>query len=178
MNKVARLNPKKTALLVIDVQKALFTRPDPIFKAYQMIEVINALVDRAHLYGLPVIYIQHANQSILAEGSDGWKLHPGVSPAASDLSIRKTQGNSFLGTTLQGDLEARGVENVIVTGLVTHQCIRSTCLGGVKLGYNVFLVQGGHSNYSKNPEAMIEQREEELENAGVYIVTPEQIDLN
>jgi len=178
MNKIARINPKQTALLIIDVQRALFTRPTPVFNAYKIIEVINALVDRAHLYGVTVVYVQHANKTILQKGSDGWLLHPDLKPISKDLMIDKEQGNSFLGTTLQGDMEARGIENLLITGLVSNQCVRATALGGVEQGYNVFLVQGGHSNVDKNPEALIERIEEGLEEAGVYLVTPGQLDFS
>lgn len=110
MNKVARIHPKKTAMLVIDVQRALFTRPNPVYQDYKLIEAINALADRSHLYGVTVVYIQHSNKSILQQGTDGWKLHPGLKPQSRDLSILKDKGNSFEGTTLQGDMEARGIE--------------------------------------------------------------------
>lgn len=178
MNKIARISPKQTALLVIDVQRAIFTRPNPVYNAYKIIEVINALVDRAQLYGATVVYIQHSNKTILQKGSDGWQLHPEIKPGPRDLTIHKEQGNSFIGTTLQGDMEARGIENLLITGLVSNQCVRATALGGLELGYDVFLVQGGHSNVDKNPEALIERTEQGLEEAGVYLVTPGQIDFN
>lgn len=178
MNKVARINPKQTALFVIDVQRAIFTRPNPVYNAYKIIEVINALVDRAHLYGVTVVYIQHSNKTILQKGSDGWQLHPDLNHGSKDLTIYKEEGNSFIGTTLQGDLEARNIENIIITGLVSNQCVRATALGGLELGYEVFLVQGGHSNVDKNPEALIERTERGLEEAGVYLVTSGQIDFN
>lgn len=177
MNKIARVNPNQTALLVIDVQRAIFTRPNPVYNAYKVIDVINALVDRAHLFGVTVVYIQHANKTILKEGSAGWQLHPDIKPSTKDLSIYKEQGNTFIGTTLQGDMEARGIENLIITGLVSNQCVRATALGGKELGYEVFLVQGGHSNVDKNPEALIERTEQGLEEAGVYLVEPGQIDF-
>lgn len=178
MNKIALMNPGQTALLVIDVQRALFTRPHPIYKAYQLLETINSLVDRSHLYGVQVFYVQHANQSFLAEGTDGWQIHPDLSPTAADKLIRKKKGNAFLETTLQGDCEARGIENILITGLVTDQCVRATSLGGVKLGYNVFLIKGAHSNFDADPEGVMKKHEAELEEAGVNVVSPEQIDYN
>ncbi len=178
MKKVARINPKKTALLVIDVQRALFTRPNPVYQDWEVIQTINSLADHAHLYGATIVYIQHSNTSVLKQGTDGWQLHPDLKPQSRDLSILKENGNSFVGTTLQGDMEARGIENILITGMVTNQCVRATALGALELGYSVFLVQGGHTNFDKNPEALIEKTEQELETAGVYLVTPGQIDFN
>ena len=178
MAKYTSLSAKKTALLIIDLQRALFTRHDPVFNDWQLVETINALVTRAHLFGVKVVYIQHENDSILEKGSDGWQFHPDIKPKTTDLIIHKNQGNAFLGTTLQGDLEARGIKHLLITGLVTQGCVRATSLGGLKLDYDVFLVQGAHSNYSKDAENVIEKKEAELHEAGVHLVTPEQLDFN
>ena len=178
MAKYTSLSAKKTALLIIDVQRALFTRHDPVFNDWRVIETINALVTRAHLFGVRVVYIQHENDSILKMDSDGWQLHPDMKPKATDLRIHKNQGNAFLGTTLQSDLEARGIKHLLITGLVTQGCVRATSLAGMELEYDVFLVQGAHSNYNKDAESVIEKQEAKLQEAGVHLVTPEQLDFN
>lgn len=165
----------KTALLVIDVQRALFTRPTPVYEDSRMLEIINGLVDLAHLYHFPVIYIQHANQSILKEGTDGFQLHPALKPTREDLRVLKRHGNAFLDTTLQSILESRGLEFLIVTGMVTQGCIRATSLGGVELGYQMFLVKGGHSNYNQDAPTIIKAHQEELEQAGVKLISVDEL---
>jgi nicotinamidase-related amidase len=173
-----QLNPKKTALLVIDVQRALFTRPNPIFEASQLIQTIKALVERSHLYGVKVIYVQHANQSILQEGTEGWQIHPNLVPTKRDKIIHKTKGNTFLDTPLQSELEIDGIENLLITGLVSHQCVKATSLGGIELGYNVYLVENGHSNFRKDAENVIKEVEENLSQAGVKLVNSEELDFS
>lgn len=165
------LESSQTVLLVIDIQRALFTRPNPIPRDFEMIETVNALVDRAHLYGLPVVYVQHANDSFLKEGSDGWKLHPALKPLREDYSVHKKVGNAFQAPALMSVIEARDIKNVIVTGLVSQGCIRATSLGGLQLGLEVFLVKGAHSNYDRNAEGVIEKVENELAGAGVQVVS-------
>jgi nicotinamidase-related amidase len=167
----------KTALLVIDVQRALFTRPTPLYNANPVVNTIKSLADRANLYGVEVVYIQHNNKSILQKGTDGWKLHPGLRPQASDHIVQKQHGNAFIDTLLPGILEARNIENLIVTGLVSQGCVKATSLGGLELGYQVYLVQGGHSNYNKEAPKVIEEVEKELEEAGVRLVSPEVFDF-
>ena len=112
MNQFIILDPAQTALLVIDVQRALFTRPTPVYEPYKLIETINALVARAHLYGVLVIYFQHVNQSFLKKGTSGWDFHPDLSHMDSDLTIQKTQGNALVETALQSVLEARDIKNL------------------------------------------------------------------
>jgi nicotinamidase-related amidase len=167
--------PGKTALLVIDVQRALFTRPNPIYKANQLIEAINLIVDRSHLFGVKVIFVQHANQSFLKEGTEGWQFHPGLTRGEGDSQIQKKQGNAFLDTPLQSELEVRGIQNLLITGLVTQGCIKATCLGGLERGYRVFLVEDGHSNYNQEAAAVIEKCQNELELAGVDIVSSDRV---
>ena len=166
------LDSSQTVLLVIDVQRALFTRPHPVYRDTEMLEVIKSLVDRAHLYGIPVVYIQHANDTLLKEESSSWKLHPALKPGPDDTLVRKTQGNAFLAPGLLSLIEARDIKNVIVTGLVTQGGIRATSLGGLKAGHQMFLIKGGHSNYNQDAPAVVEKYERELESAGVHVVDP------
>lgn len=178
MSQLIILDPEITALLVIDVQRALFTRPTPVYEPYKLIEKINALVARTQLYGVQVIYSQHANRSFLQKGSSGWDIHPDLAHTNSDLIIQKTHGNAFLDTTLQSTLEARGIQILIITGMVTQGGIRATALGGLDLGYKVVLGKGCHSNFNLDAPLIIEQQETELQHAGVILVTPESIDFN
>lgn len=179
MNNFIVLNPKNTALFIIDVQRALFTRPTPIYGAYRLIETINSLISRAQLYSVQRIYIQHSNDSFLKKGTSGWHFHPDLTPPAShDLTIEKSHGNAFLETSLDNELEFREIKNLIITGLVSQGCVRATALGGLALNYKVVLVKGGHSNYNKDAEKVIEVRESELEDAGVIVIDPEKIDFS
>ena len=82
-----------------------------------------------------------------------------------------------MGTELQSTFEAWGIQNILITGLVSHQCIKTTSLGGIELGYKVFLVKCGHSNDLKDAADMIEQVQNELEKAGVMPVFPEELNF-
>jgi len=178
MSQLVILNPGQTALLVIDVQRALFTRPTPVYEPYKLIENINALIARAHLYGVQVVYLQHVNDSFLKKGTSGWNFHPDLSRSGSDLTIQKRHGNALVESELQSILEARGIKNLIITGLVTQGCVRATSLGGLERDFRVVLVQGGHSNYNKDAPQVIEQREKELQEAGVILASREEIDFS
>jgi nicotinamidase-related amidase len=63
------------ALLVIDVQKGLFKKSTPIYKAEQLLGNINTLIRRAEHAGAPVVYIQHANK-MLVEGRSSYAHSP------------------------------------------------------------------------------------------------------
>lgn len=167
----------QAALLVIDVQQELFTKSIPIYKAETLLPNINALVDRAHRAGAPVFYVQHSSKKILVEGTDGWQLHPDLRPLATDRIIHKRHGNAFEDTLLAEELNANNVGTVVVTGLVTHGCVKATCLAAKALGYRVVLVEDGHSSYHKQAGKLIEEWNAKLSEETVELRSAQEIDF-
>jgi nicotinamidase-related amidase len=164
-----------TALLVIDVQQGLFRKSTPIYRAEPLLNTLTTLIERCRAAGVPVIYIQHASDKVLPFGSADWQLHPRLRPSEKDLIVHKQHSNAFEGTPLHILLVERGVGNVIVTGLVTHGCVKATCLGALALGYAVTLAEDGHSSYSKDAAQLIQEWNHKLGEAGVMVAPASQI---
>jgi nicotinamidase-related amidase len=152
----------RVALLVIDVQQGLFRKSTKLYKADELLATINGIVERAHAAGAPVFFIQHSSEKVLPWGSEDWQLHPALHPTGADRIIHTLKGNAFEGTELDGELAALGVGAVVVTGLVTHGCVKNSCIGAHDLGYRVVLVTDGHSSYSKDASKLIEEWNETL----------------
>lgn len=152
----------QTALLVIDVQQGFFVKSIPIFRADELLTNINSLVDRAHALGVAVAFVQHGNKESLKEGSDEWRLHPALKPSDGDLFIQKCHGSAFEDTPLEGTLKERGIRTVVVAGLVTHGCVKATCMDGKKRGFEVVLVKDAHSSFNKDAERLITEWNEKL----------------
>lgn len=165
------------ALLVIDVQKELFNKTIPIFKADDLLSNINFLVEKARENLIPVIYIQHSNDSFLVYGSDGWQLHAGIKPTDKDFLIHKKHGNAFEETSLGVLLQSKSVNSLVITGLVTHGCVKATCIGALEIGYQVTLVEDGHSNYSKDATDLINKWNQKLYDLGAKIVKTQEINF-
>jgi nicotinamidase-related amidase len=149
------------ALLIIDVQKGLFEKNIPIYKAEEMLGNICQLAAQAHQVGVPVIYVQHTN-STMPQDSGGWKLHPRMQPLDSDYILQKQRGSAFEKTSLNELLNSQGVQELIITGLVTHGCVKATCLDAVKLGYAVTLVSDANSNFNRAPVDILKETYAEL----------------
>jgi nicotinamidase-related amidase len=164
-----KTDPIKTALLVVDVQHGLFQKSTPVYRSEALLGNILNLVEAAHRAGVPVVYIQHDDSTGLKKGSPAWQLHPRLHPLETDLSVHKQSGNSFKETPLGELLQARQVNHVVVTGMVTHGCVKSTCLGGRELGYKVTLVSDAHSSYSQDAEQLIEKWHAKLVKEGVAL---------
>ena len=127
--------------MVIDVQN------DVVGTAYerdQVVATIGALVERARINGVPVIWVQHADDQLVAE-TDGWQIASELAPAESEPIVHKSFGDSFEATTLETELAERGVGRVIVTGAQTDACIRATLHGAFVRGYDTTLVSDAHT---------------------------------
>jgi nicotinamidase-related amidase len=157
------------ALLVIDVQQGLFNKSHPVYQAGQMLENIHALVKRAHTAGASVYYVQHCDKGDLARGTPGWELHPGLQPLDKDFRLYKEKSNSFEGTDLDQRLKSQGVTHIVVTGMVTHGCVKNGCLGALEHGYRVTLAQDAHSNFSAKASELIAEWNEKLRYQGVEV---------
>lgn len=166
-----------TALLIIDVQKELFQKKNPVYQADEMLTNICTLAERAHQSGVPVIYIQHENNT-MSKGSDGWQLHPRLQPRDGDLFFEKQHSSAFKVRPLQDTLASLGVRQLVIAGMVTHGCIKAACLDGVKLGYQVTLVTDGQSNFNSKPDQVIAATVEALCQVGVTLKTTREIEFS
>lgn len=165
------------ALIVIDVQKGLFERSTPMYQAEQVLKNINLTIDRARQAGVPVIFIQHANENTLIEGSDAWQLHPEIRPLESETLIHKRHGNAFIETDLKAVLAAAGIKTLVINGLVTHGCVRATTLGALEEGFRVILVEDGHSSFSKDAPKLIKKWNRTLQKKGAELMKTGDVDF-
>jgi nicotinamidase-related amidase len=170
-------NPNNTALIIIDVQKGLFEKGTPVYRADTLLDNLCLLIDRAHQANAPVFFLQHANEKIkMAQGSDAWRLHPRLLPVETDRIIPKHHSSAFEETILAKELETLNVQRLVVTGLVTHGCVQATCLDAHQRGYQVILVQDGHSSYSKQAKELIEEWNQKLSQGIVELKEARAID--
>lgn len=130
-----------TALLVIDVQI------DVVAQAHLRDDVvanISTLVARARDEGVPVVWVQHADED-LPEGSAGWQIVPELEVWPGERVVRKSYGDAFEATDLESVLATAGAGRLVVVGAQTDECIRSTLHGALVRGYDVTLVSDAHT---------------------------------
>ena len=81
----------KSALLVIDVQRALCEGEQASHAAQQTVARISQAADAARAAGPPMVYVQHETpSSVFARGSYTWQLAQVLTPQAGDHFIDKT----------------------------------------------------------------------------------------
>lgn len=139
---------KDTALLVIDVQLGVVDWSQPTSAGSdEVLARINDLLAKARVAGTPVIYIQHDSReegSPLARGLPGWEIHPGIAPVDGEVVIHKHACDSFFETSLQSELTALAIKQLVVAGCRTQYCVDTTCRSAVAHGYDVTLAKDAH----------------------------------
>lgn len=137
------------ALLIIDVQVGMFNESDPVYQGEILLSKIQGLIEKARSNRIPIFYIQHNEGpgKPLEHGKPGWFIHPSIEPINTDIVIEKKTPDFFNNTTLQQELDNKGVQELIITGIQSEVCVDTTCRRAFSLGYNVTLVKDAHSTW-------------------------------
>jgi nicotinamidase-related amidase len=142
---------KDTALVIIDVQVGMFGNPmmPPVYQGEALLEKLGQLIAGARAAQVPVIYVQHngSGDNPLQPGTALWEIHPAIKPGPEELVVQKSHPDSFQETSLQAELQARDIKNLVIAGIQTEYCVDSTCRRAYSLGYDVTLVKDGHSTW-------------------------------
>ena len=139
----ATLPAAKTALLLIDYQHEYRSGPLALPDEAHVTPVACHLRAWADASGITVIHVLHrapAGALLFGEGSSGAVPLPGLVPAAGEMVIYKQLPSAFTGTGLAEVLQAKGVENLLIAGYMTHNCVDSTAREAFHCGYKVGVV--------------------------------------
>jgi ureidoacrylate peracid hydrolase len=72
---------------------------------------------------------------LLARGGWDYALVDALKPQSGDIVIPKTRYSAFFNTNLDSTLRARGIRNLVFTGIATNVCVESTLRDGFFLEY-------------------------------------------
>lgn len=138
------------ALVVIDVQKAMFQIPELVpLDGEAVVDRIAALIVTARETGTPVFFVQHDGgpDDPFHRGKPGFPFHDKLTPRATDDVTIKHRGSAFNGTDFDAKLRGTGIDTLIICGMQSEYCVDSAVRGAVERGYRVILVADGHSTF-------------------------------
>lgn len=139
---MATVRPGRQAvLLVVDAQAGVMAE---CREAGPVLERIAATVQRARAAGVPVLWVQHADEQ-LAEGSPGFAWAPPLAPAAGEPGFVKRFNSAFEQTALEATLAGLGATELVLAGAATNFCIRATAYAALERGYDLTLVADAHA---------------------------------
>ena len=133
------------ALLIIDIQMDYFPGGRmELVDSEAAVERLLPLLGAFRARGLPVIHIQHiatkAGASFFLPASPGAQIHPKLAPLPGEDVLVKHFPSSFRDTGLDALLRSRGVESLVVAGMMTHMCVDTTVRAGYDLGWPMMVV--------------------------------------
>ncbi|MFW5499448.1 MULTISPECIES: cysteine hydrolase family protein [unclassified Maridesulfovibrio] len=137
------------ALLVIDMQKALFAAGHR-YDAAGVINRINSLIAKARDNKLPIIFVRHNSEDDgLRLNSDGWQVLDELDFRPGDLTVEKSNCDSFCQTELSKMLDEMNINELIITGCCTDFCIDTTVRQAASMNFKVLVASDAHTTASK-----------------------------
>ena len=137
-----------TALIVIDLQKGI-VNGNFIHPIGDIVHRTRTLIDAFRAKNLPVVLVNVAGRapgrteqgprsSLTFE--EGWTdLLPELDQQPGDIVATKRSWGAFATTDLEHQLKARGVTQVVVTGVATSVGVEATARQAYEQGFNVTL---------------------------------------
>lgn len=139
---MATIREGNTAVLVVvDVQVGVM---QDAWNAAQVVGKIARAVERARAGGVPVIWVQHADDE-LVRGSPDWRWVAELAPAEDEAQVQKQFNSAFEQTDLEDMLAELGATHIVLAGAATNWCIRATAYGALDRGYDLTLLEDAHT---------------------------------
>ncbi len=162
----ADLVPARTAVIVVDMINEFLEEGGLMMLAAgrALYGPIQRLVDAAHAYDMPVIWLRDEHPNLqdpefrkrtvhCLAGTWGTQIVATLQPGPADTILAKSTYNGFFRTPLHDLLQSKGITTLIVTGVVTNICVRSTTHDAFFLGYNVLVPHDCVSATSEREQA-------------------------
>lgn len=141
-------DPTQRALIVIDLQNDYFPGGKfPLWNTDAILANIETAIARARAQHVPVIVVQHIADSAAGiapffnPGTVGAEIHPRILAAAPDaIVVTKAFADSFVDTTLEATLAKLGVEELLICGMMTQNCVTHTAISKSAEKYRVAIL--------------------------------------
>ncbi len=146
-----RVDPERTALVVIDMQNDLVQRGGSLLvpDAAATIPAIRRLLELARASRMRVVYSQDTHRQgdpeweiwpeHCREGSWGWEIVAELAPGVDDTVLRKARYDAFYGTQLDDILRLWGVDTLVICGTGANTGVHYTAASAALRWYAVVI---------------------------------------
>jgi nicotinamidase-related amidase len=154
------LDPRTTALVLIDLQRGIVGRQTAPHTAAQVVERAQRLAARCREVGATVVLVRVAyaadgrdrlTQKVdaapwsAAVAPDFSEIVPELGPKPGDVVVTKRQWGAFYGTELDLVLRRRGVRTLVLGGISTNFGVESTARDAWERGYELVFAEDAMS---------------------------------
>ena len=162
----APIDPSRTALLVMDYQNGIFARIPEAGDA--LLAGARQLIASLRDHGATIAYVRvgfadgetpsgtmgqrigrEAARTMFHADSPDTQIHDEIAPAPDDIVVRKTRVGPFGTTDLHEQLQARGIDTLILAGISTSGVVLSTVRDAHDRDYRLIVL----SDLCADPEA-------------------------
>jgi nicotinamidase-related amidase len=157
------LDPRTTALVLIDLQNGILGRPLAPVLAQDLVARGKWLAEKFRAAGAPVVLVNvkppldgperkvdepTALPNVLPAGFAD--LAPGLA-APGDILVTKSTWGAFFRTDLDAELRKRGVRTIVLGGVATHVGVDTTARQASELGYELVIARDVTSSLGLEP---------------------------
>jgi nicotinamidase-related amidase len=159
---------QKPVLIVVDMLRDFLESWEPSRKE-KLVRSINELVSIARSFSHPVIWLRQEFEPdlrdaflemrakgirITIKGTQGCEILPELALESSDIVIVKKRYSAFYGTTLEEILGRLAPDALILAGINTHACIRTTAIDAYQRDWPVILAADSIDSYDQEHHAI------------------------
>jgi nicotinamidase-related amidase len=157
------LDPRATALVLIDLQQAIVARTTAPHSSADVVARSAQLARAARERGALVVKVRVAFDAALRDRlapptdapqpagplpADFAELVPEVGESADDVVVTKRQWGAFYGTDLDLQLRRRGIRTIVLAGIATNFGVESTARDAWERAYHVVFVEDAMASFS------------------------------
>jgi len=157
------LDPRTTALVVIDLQKGIVSRQTAPHSSQDVVDHACRLADRFRELKATVVLVRVAYS---ADGRDRLapqvdtaacsghtppafrELVPAMGPKQGDVVVTKRNWGAFYGTELELQLRRRGVRTIVLAGISTNYGVESTARDAFERAYQLVFAEDAMAGMS------------------------------
>jgi len=140
------INPKRTAILIMDYQNRQLSNFSGTFQ-HEILEKANMILAKARLVNIPIVYIE----VLRGERTPETEIHPAITPQSGETVLTKSRVGPFSTTNLDELLKKQGAETLILMGISTSGCVLSTVRWAADIDYQLVVI----SDCCADPDAEV-----------------------
>jgi maleamate amidohydrolase len=100
--------------------------------------------------------------AVLRTGSPLTEIDPSLAPREEELVLVKKHASAFFGTPLLQHLHAHSVDTLVIAGVITSGCVRTSAVDSAQLGFRTLVVADATADRSLQAHAASLQVVDEL----------------